>query len=218
MARFDHLVVAAADLAVGAQWLADHLGVPLAPGGRHAAMGTHNRLLRLGDHTYLELIAIDPEAPAPDRPRWFGLDDPVLQQRLVAGPQLVHWVAASEDLPTEAIAAGYAGADILAMSRGDFRWRITAPPDGTRRYGGLLPSLIQWDVPTHPARRLPESGCRLMKLEAFCREPESLRSALAAIGLATAIDLQSPPTGETSEWVAYLETPRGLVELAAPLG
>ena len=44
----DHLVVAAAGLDAGAAWLEAHLGVPLAPGGKHAAMGTHNRLLKLG--------------------------------------------------------------------------------------------------------------------------------------------------------------------------
>ena len=32
-------------------------------------MGTHNLLMRIGDQVYLELIAIDPEAPTPGRPR-----------------------------------------------------------------------------------------------------------------------------------------------------
>jgi hypothetical protein len=29
---------------------------------------------------YLEIIATDPEAPAPGRPRWFGLDQPALRE------------------------------------------------------------------------------------------------------------------------------------------
>ena len=37
-AAVDHLVVAAAGLDAGTAWLEAHLGVPLAPGGRHAAM------------------------------------------------------------------------------------------------------------------------------------------------------------------------------------
>lgn len=37
-------------------------------------MGTHNLMLRLGDSSYLEIIAINPAAPAPGRPRWFALD------------------------------------------------------------------------------------------------------------------------------------------------
>ena len=70
----DHLVLAARDLDRGGAWLEDRLGVALTAGGRHSRMGTHNRLLSLGENFYLELIAIDPQAPPPDRPRWFGLD------------------------------------------------------------------------------------------------------------------------------------------------
>jgi hypothetical protein len=65
----DHLVVAAATLEQGVAWCEATLGVTPGPGGRHALMGTHNRLLNLGSaafpHSYLEIIAIDPEAPAP---------------------------------------------------------------------------------------------------------------------------------------------------------
>ena len=81
--RLDHLVVAAASLEQGAAWCEATLGVVPGPGGVHATMGTHNRLLRIATEAfpdaYLEIIAIDPAAPAPGRPRWFGLDDPVLQ-------------------------------------------------------------------------------------------------------------------------------------------
>lgn len=44
----DHLVVAARTLEEGARWLEARTGVPTAPGGRHALMGTHNRLLSPG--------------------------------------------------------------------------------------------------------------------------------------------------------------------------
>jgi hypothetical protein len=164
MATLDHLVVAARDLARGARWLEDRLGAPLAPGGVHAAMGTHNRLLKLagGERLYLELIAIDPAAPPPGRPRWFGLDDPMLQARLAERPRLIHWVARSDDLTSEATPAH---GDILSMQRGDFRWRITVPADGRLPGAGRLPTLIQWDVPFHPADRLPDAGCARVAFE-----------------------------------------------------
>lgn len=161
MATLDHLVIAARALASGTRWLEERLGVSLAGGGVHAAMGTHNRLLKLGGgaRLYLELIAIDPAAPPPGRPRWFGLDDPALQERLAQRPRLIHWVARSDDLAREATPAQ---GEILSMRRGDFRWRITVPADGRLPGAGKLPSLIQWDVPFHPADRLPESGCTLV--------------------------------------------------------
>jgi hypothetical protein len=63
----DHLVVAARTLDEGAAWCADTLGVAPEAGGRHALMGTHNRVLSIAGpgwpRGYLEIIAIDPEAP-----------------------------------------------------------------------------------------------------------------------------------------------------------
>jgi hypothetical protein len=213
MAVLDHLVVAARDLDSGVRWLEGLLGVALSPGGRHATMGTHNRLLRLGARTYLELIAVDPAQQAPHRPRWFGLDNPVVRERIAEQPQLIHWVAASEDTARDAALAGFAPDEILPMERGAFRWRITVPRDGRLPGGGLQPTLIQWDVPSHPADALPDTGCRLMKLEAFCAEPARFRHANAALGLAQAIDLQPLEPGAAAEWIAYLRTPAGLIEL-----
>src|SRR4051812_23817798 len=89
----DHLVLAAADLAQGVSFVADRLGVRAPAGGRHAVMGTHNALVRLGRDVYLEIIAIDPEAPAPARARWFGLDEPRMRRRLAEQPRIVTWVA-----------------------------------------------------------------------------------------------------------------------------
>lgn len=203
--------MAARDLDQGAAWLEERLGVALAAGGRHARMGTHNRLLGLGEGLYLELIAIDPLAPPPGRPRWFGLDRP---QDLPSGrPRLVHWVARSEDIQGEAGASIEDLGEILPMERGDYRWRITVPPDGHLPGSGLVPTLIQWDVPFHPAGRLSESGCRLMKLEGFHPETERIRGALSALDLASRLDVHPCGSDELPQLVAYLRTPRGMVEL-----
>ena len=59
MLVLDHLAVSAATLEEGAGWIGERLGVAVEGGGRHAEMGTHNRLLSLGD-LYLEVIAVDP--------------------------------------------------------------------------------------------------------------------------------------------------------------
>ncbi len=99
------------------------------------------------------------------------------------------------------------------MQRGDYRWRITVPPDGHLPGSGLVPTLIQWDVPFHPSARLPDAGCRLMKLEGFHPQPTRVRTALAAFGLASRLDVHSCAAGQASQLVAYIRTPGGLVEL-----
>lgn len=206
-AEIDHLIVAAASLDAGAAWLEEKLGVPLTPGGKHAAMATHNRLLKLGQRLYLELIAIDADAPAPGRPRWFGLDDPALQARLVARPRLIHWVARCDEPPATA------ADEILEMARGGFRWRIAVPADGRLSGDGLIPSLIQWQAPLHPADNLPERDCALMKLEGFHGDPERIRNALGDLGLGGSLAVFPTAAGEAPGLVAYVRTPTGLIEL-----
>lgn len=75
MLTLDHLVVVAPDLAEGVAHVRDCLGLAMPEGGRHREMGTRNHLLRLGGALFLEVIAVDPEAPPPSGARWFGLGD-----------------------------------------------------------------------------------------------------------------------------------------------
>lgn len=212
-AAIDHLVVAATSLDEGAAWLEDRLGVPLSPGGEHAAMGTHNRLLRLGANLYLELIAVNAAAPPPDRPRWFGLDSPPMRESLSERPRLIHWVARTDDIVAARAACPEPLGDILPMRRGTFDWLITVPADGGLPAGGLVPSLIQWKAETHPAKHLPVTGCALMKLEGFHAGPARIRAALSALGLEKTLALFAAAAGETPALVAYIKTPSGLREL-----
>lgn len=172
--RIDHLVVAAPTLEQGVRWCEDTLGVAPQPGGRHAFMGTHNRLLSVAGpdspQAYLEIIAIDPAAPPPGRPRWFDLDDPGLQARLRASPRLVHWVVACDDAGAAAGRMRATGPDpgpLVAAHRetphGTLRWRLTVPTDGRLRCAGAWPTVIQWDD-GHPSQRLPDQGLRLQGL------------------------------------------------------
>ena len=58
--------VAGETLAEAAAHVEKALGVALSPGGVHVEMGTHNRLLSLGPGLYLEAIAVNPDARAPE--------------------------------------------------------------------------------------------------------------------------------------------------------
>ncbi len=172
MLILDHLALAAETLEAGVAHVEAALGVTLAGGGQHPLMGTHNRLLGLGD-LYFEVIAIDPSAPRPAFPRWFDLD------RFAGRPRITNWICRCDDLEAElALSPPGTGAPV-ALSRADFRWRMAVPADGVLPFGNAFPALIQWEGPAHPAPRLPESGVRLDRLEIAHPEAGALAAALA---------------------------------------
>lgn len=172
MLAFDHIAVASMTLPDGAAHVESALGVPLQAGGQHARMGTHNRLLGLGD-IYLEVIATDPEATPPARPRWFDLD------RFQGPPRITNWIARCDDLDSALAASPAATGTPMALERGDLRWRMAVPDDGRLPFDGAFPALIQWDGPAHPAQRLTDRNVRLIRLEIAHPEADALRAALA---------------------------------------
>lgn len=220
--QIDHLVVVAASLDEGVQWCEAVLGITPGPGGEHALMGTHNRLLTLASpafaRAYLEIIAIHPGARNA-RPisakRWFDMDNPEMQLRLEqSGPQLAHFVARTAQAPAgvRALAGlGLERGDIIEASRmthhGLLKWKITVREDGQRLYFGLLPTLIEWGK-VHPADTMAPSRITLQSLQAHHPRPEALQAAYEAIGLAGVDVAPGPPN-----LIATLQTPHGIVVL-----
>lgn len=170
----DHVAIAARDLAEVAAVEAV-LDVPLEPGGRHAAMATHNRLLSLGPGEYLEVIAIDPDAEAPGRPRWFDLD------RFDGPPAPRAWILRCDDLGGALARAPGGIGEPMLFTRDDLRWEMAVPDDGVLPFGGVFPALIGWGATPHPSGRLVDHGVRLAGLEVIHPEPEALEAALGAL-------------------------------------
>ena len=69
MLKLDHITVIAPSLAEGVVHVKTCLDLDVPFGQRHAYMGTYNHLLQLGDTIYLEIVALDPTADGPGRPR-----------------------------------------------------------------------------------------------------------------------------------------------------
>ncbi|MCL4833218.1 MAG: VOC family protein [Caldilineaceae bacterium] len=208
--RTDHLVYAVPNLAAAVEHIAAEWGVRPAIGGKHPN-GTHNALLALGPHTYLEIIAPDPEQPNPSMPRSFGIDERPGETRLVT------WAASTTDLDAThaaALAAGYDAGDVMNGSRlrpdgVKIEWRSTRlvgwPPPGD----GLVPFLIEWGAETpHPSSDSPQ-GCTLVSLRAEHPHPTAVRGMLDGLGLDVAVTAGPGPA-----LFAVIDTPKGRVELA----
>ena len=130
----DHIVVAAPTLKSGVEWVRDTLDATPEYGGMHPRMGTHNCLLNLGGQTYLEVIAPDPNAPDPGRPRWFELDS----LNRDSPPRLAAWVARSTDIKAAVAAASEPLGVIEPMSRGKLNW-LGLPRSQDRYIKGVSP-------------------------------------------------------------------------------
>jgi catechol 2,3-dioxygenase-like lactoylglutathione lyase family enzyme len=207
---FDHLVVATRRLAEGVAWVEDLLGVRVPPGGKHEFMGTHNHVLRLGEGAYLEVIAVDPDAKSPARPRWFALDEPALNVRVADRPRLIHWVVRTNDIEKACGEVSVAQYPIVAARRGALHWKITIPDDGALPMDGAFPTLIEWPEGPHVSSRMEEMGCSLERLTVSHPRASEISKLLAPhfddarIGFVVkdSVALQ-----------AVLSTPRGIVKL-----
>ncbi|WP_458112291.1 VOC family protein [Arthrobacter sp. R1-13] len=219
-ATIDHLVIAADSLEQGENWCAATFGVQPSGGGKHVLMGTHNRVIAISSESfpdcYLEVIAIDPDAPPPGRPRWFGLDHPEVREAVRERPRLVHAVARTREiemlrrnLASSALNPG----EVLSMQRdtphGLLRWRITVRDDGGTECAGALPSLIQWEG-QHPCAHMAPTELALQDLM-LRGVPTQVVDVLKlpAVQASPIEDAQNPPITVT------LESPLGRVVLDA---
>ncbi|MEM6729199.1 MAG: VOC family protein [Pseudomonadota bacterium] len=165
--EIDHLVISCGTLEAGA----DAVLLPWLTGGVHRDFGTHNRLLSLGPEAYLELIAVNPDAPPLGRPRWFDLD------RFTGPPRLTNWVLRVDDLAAIRARLGPDFGEIHDLARDTLRWRMAVPPRGILPFDNCAPALIQWLTPP-PMPKLNDQGHRLASLEVHHPEAGELEALL----------------------------------------
>ncbi|MEP3946349.1 VOC family protein [Ascidiaceihabitans sp.] len=170
--QLDHLAVSGATLHEARTHVEDALGVNMQPGGEHDVFHTHNALMGLEDGLYLEAIAINPDAPQPDRPRWFALDD------FEGAARLTNWICRTDDLKADMHNLPASMGTPVALQRGDLRWRMVVPKTGHLPFDNLCAALIKWDTPLHPATAMVQTGCRLRRLTLTHPDADALKATL----------------------------------------
>ena len=211
--ELDHIVLAASSLGAGVSYVEEMLGVCVPDGGKHPLMGTHNCLMQIGNGCFLEIIAIDPDAPVPSRPRWFNLDDTRVQTRIAERPRLHTWVVRTDDIENAVAASPIPPGQIEEGRRGERVWNITIPEDGSMPEGGLFPTLIEWPDFTGPASGMADLGCKLVALKITHSDPERLTTALTAIGAQDIADVTLSTDAQPPSLAALIKTPQGVVSL-----
>lgn len=211
MLKLDHLTIVAPTLAEGVAHVRQCLNLDVPFGQRHPFMGTYNHLLQLGGTTYLEIIAIDPDAEPPAQPRWFGLDDgKQVRSDWDRGRRLRGWVARTD------------GTDAGIAEWSDvFGRKVPFPPanptfdffirqDGALPLDGAAPSVIDRRGKTRSMTTVADLGATLRSYTLEHPNPAAVEALYQAIGV------DRPPyivSGSELRYRAQIETPNGVKEL-----
>lgn len=204
MIEFDHIAISGETLTAAQSHVEEALGVALQTGGAHDVFFTHNALLGLEDGLYLEAISIDPDAPRPERPRWFDLD------RFAGVPRLTNWICRTADLEASLRTLPDDMGAPVDLQRGDLRWRMAVPQSGILPYDNCAPALIEWQTKVHPATRLKPSGVKLRRLTISHPSGEALGALMHPHLVDDRIEFERGEAGLN----AVFETPHGTRQIS----
>jgi hypothetical protein len=196
--RIDHVIWFAQDLPAANAYFEARLDSAPSYGGVHPGDGTCNSLVSLGEATYLEILAFDPEQPRPPG-----------ELSSLSGQGVYHWAVggvALADIKARAAQAGIETSGIVSGGRrvpdgGSIAWDTLAIAD--HGFGALVPFFIDWRDCAHPATSAPKGGC-LAKIELVTPRADELRSLFASLDLDINITV-----GEAPEITATIKTQRG---------
>ena len=73
--------------------------------------------------------------------------------------------------------------EILHLSRGDLRWRLTVPKDGSLLEGGLFPAFIEWSPGPHPSSAMQDLGLRLQSVHIRHPDPITMKAKFQAFNI-----------------------------------
>jgi len=158
--ELDHLIVGARDLDEGIAYLERLSGYRASYGGSHPGRGTRNALLKLGDRSYLEILAPD---PGQSTLVWHK------ELRTLDEPRLVGWAERVNDINSLAARLKKQGIEVIGPTPGSrarpngetLRWTLLLRADDRE---GILPFYIAWDSTSpHPSDDAP-GGCLLVDL------------------------------------------------------
>jgi Glyoxalase-like domain len=211
MLKLDHITVIAPSLAEGVLHVRNCLDLDVPFGQRHAYMGTYNHLLQLGDTVYLEIVALDPEADAPDRPRWFGLDD---QNRVRCdwdeGRRLRGWVARTDTIDAIIAGRGDISGEKVPLPTVNSSFDFAIPNDGSLPLDGAAPSIIDRRGKPRSMATIVDLGARLRSFTLEHPDPAAVEA------LYRTLTVDRPPEirrGSKPRYRAQIETPAGPREL-----
>jgi glyoxalase-like protein len=156
-------------------------------------------------------VALDPEADAPDRPRWFGLDDQAkVRCDWDEGRRLRGWVARTDTIDAIIAGRGDIFGEKVSLPTVNASFDFAIPNDGSLPLDGAAPSIIDRRGKPRSMATIVDLGARLRSFTLEHPDP----AAVEALYRALAVD--QPPEirrGSKLRYRAQIETPAGPREL-----
>ena len=165
MHKLDHIVFGSRTLEEGTVYVENILQAKLSDIGYHKDMGTHNRVIRISEKVYLEVVAIDPKTENLKNRKWFNLDSSNLQSKLKKSPQIIGYVIENNDRDINKYYDPF-----FEASRDKYKWKFAMPSfnnnilDSEIIETGIMPSLISWKS-EKPIYQMKKNQFELMSFE-----------------------------------------------------
>ena len=165
MHSLDHIVFGSFTLDEGTKFVENILQAKLSEIGYHKDIGTHNRVIRISEKVYLEVIAIDPKTSKLNNRKWFNLDNSKLQSKLKKSPQVIGYVIENDDINITKYYDPF-----FESSRDIYKWQFAMPTFNKNILNseiveaGMIPSLISWKS-DKPVYQMKKNQFELISLE-----------------------------------------------------
>ena len=206
MAILDHVVYVCRDLVKTKERFENLLGIQIEMGGKHKTKGTHNALFRLGEKSYFELLAPDPERDPEINLEWLGTNNTEIER-------ISRWCISPNDI-TEALAflnlkskwpyQIYPGSRVTT-SGSILKWKLAL--SSYEAEVDVFPFLIDWGKSIHPAQNMKQQ-CEVLNIELYHSCPEKIQSIVDNFGLGARIS-----KSVQARIAVTLKTPKGEITI-----
>lgn len=181
MAILDHIVYVCKDLVQTKERFEDLLGIQIVMGGKHKTKGTHNALFRIGERSYFELLAPDPERDFGIELEWLGTDNTEIERisRWCVAPDKISEAVSFMNQESKWPYKIYPGSRVTT-SGSLLKWKLALSTYDADV--DVFPFLIDWGASIHPAESM-EMQCSVaqIKLQHSC--PEKIQSIVDQFGI-----------------------------------
>ena len=206
MHNLDHIVFGSYTLEEGTKFVENILQAKLSDIGYHKDMGTHNRVIRISERVYLEVIAIDPKSSNLSNKKWFNLDNSKLQSKLKKSPQIIGYVIENKYINITKYYDPF-----FESSRGIYKWQFAMPTfnnnilDSKIIEAGIVPSLISWKS-EKPIFKMKKNQFELISFEIrLSKTQECFNSFFKTFGEIEYVSVSMKKEEETSSFKLKLK-------------